>query len=263
MYVEINRHHDGDGDPKLTGASLDTAKAIQKAVWEQVATKLRDFDEHLMFASYNEPDASDMPTSIALHDLHQIFIDAVRSTGGKNTYRTLVLQAPSTSLDLANYFLPGNIPGMPNDPTPNKIMFEFHWYSPANFCILGGDASWGHEWRYWGAKFHSTDDTLHNSVAGVEEDYVQKNMQWAKKTYVDKGIPIFIGEYGVQYHASNCPNSADSLLSVISTAHFFAEVIREARLNGCSACLWAGMIDRRSLIFDKRQLDSMRSAAGY
>ena len=264
MYVEINRHHDGDNDPQLTGLQLDSAKAIQKAIWEQVATKLRDFDEHVMFASYNEPNATDLPTSIALHDLHQIFINAVRSTGGKNTYRTLVLQAPSTSLDLANYFVPGAIPGMPYDPTPNKLMLEFHWYSPANFCILGGDASWGNEWRYWGANFHSTDDLTHNSNASAEEGYVQTNMQWAKKNFVDKNIPILVGEFGVEYHASHCPTPADSILSLNSTAHFFAEIVRDARVNGCSSFLWAGVINRQTeTISDYQQLDSLRVGAGY
>ena len=103
----------GYGLHELTGAKLDTVKAIQKALWEQVATKLRDFDEHVMFASSNEPNANDLPTSTNFTDFHQIFINAVRSTGGKNAYRTLVLQAPSTSLDLINYFAPGAIPGLP------------------------------------------------------------------------------------------------------------------------------------------------------
>jgi len=264
MYVEINRHHDGNDDFHLTAEKLDSAKAVHKAIWEQVATKLRDFDEHVMFASYNEPNANDLPSSTVLYDLHQIFINAVRSTGGKNANRTLVLQAPNTSLDLMNYFAPGGIPGMPVDQVKDKLMFEFHWYAPANFCILGGDASWGKEWRYWGKNFHSTTDPTHNSAAGSEEDYVQSNMQWAKKNFVDKGIPVLIGEFGVEYHASHCPTPADSILSLTSTAHFFAEIVRTARVNGLSSFLWAGVINRGTETIDnKQQLDSLRVGAGY
>jgi len=264
MYVEINRHHDGNDDFHLTAEKLDSAKAVHKAIWEQVATKLRDFDEHVMFASYNEPNANDLPSSTVLYDLHQIFINAVRSTGGKNANRTLVLQAPNTSLDLMNYFAPGGIPGMPVDQVKDKLMFEFHWYAPANFCILGGDASWGKEWRYWGKNFHSTTDPTHNSAAGSEEDYVQSNMQWAKKNFVDKGIPVLIGEFGVEYHASHCPTPADSILSLTSTAHFFAEIVRSARVNGLSSFLWAGVINRGTETIDnKQQLDSLRVGAGY
>lgn len=264
MYVEINRHHDGNDDFYLTGAKLDSAKAIHKAVWEQVATTLRDFDEHVMFASLNEPNANDLASITVLHDFHQIFINAVRSTGGKNAYRTLVLQAPNTSLDLASYFAPGAIPGWPVDPTPDRLMLEVHYYTPANFCILSADASWGTERYYWGANLHSTTDVAHNSDAGTEESFVQSNMQWAKKNYVDKGIPVFIGEFGASYHADKAPNPADSILSRRSVAHFYAEVVRDARANGISPLLWAGVINRQTeTLEDKQQLDSLRKAAGY
>lgn len=274
MYVQINRHHDNAGykdddgngidDPKLSGAQLDTAKAIHKALWEQIATKLRDFDEHVMFASYNEPNATDLTSAIVLHDLHQIFIDAVRSTGGKNAYRALVLQAPNTSLDLMNYFSPDGIPGLPKDPAPNRLMLEFHWYSPPNFCILGADASWGKEWRYWGANLKSLTDPQHNSDPAYEEAYMERNMQWAKKSYVDKNIPVLVGEFGVEYHADNCPTPTDSILSLTSTAHFFGHLVRTARANGLSTFLWAGVINRQTETIDnKQQLDSLRKGAGY
>lgn len=274
MYVLINRHHDNAGykddtgngidDPKLSGAKLDTAKAMHKAIWEQVATTLRDFDEHVMFASYNEPVASDLTSSTILHDLHQVFINAVRSTGGKNAYRTLVLQAPSTSLDLMNYFAPGAIPGLPVDNVPNKLMLEFHYYSPANFCILGSDVSWGKEWRYWGANLKSTTDPEHNSNPDYEEAYMERNMKFAKENFVDKNIPVLVGEFGVEYHAKNCPTPADSILSLTSTAHFFGHMVRTARANGLSAFLWAGVINRQTETIDsKQQLDSLRSGAGY
>ncbi|MEP7377422.1 MAG: glycoside hydrolase family 5 protein, partial [Chitinophagaceae bacterium] len=265
MYVLLNDHHDGFMDCRATGAKLDTIKAIQKTIWEQVATKLRDFDEHVMFASSNEPDATDLTSSTNLHSFHQIFINAVRSTGGKNAYRTLVIQAPSTSLDLANYFGPDGLPGMPKDPVPDKLILEFHWYSPPNFCILGDDASWGKEWRYWGAKLHSLTDTLHNSNPDFEEAYMERNMQWAKKSFVDKNIPVLIGEFGVQYHADDLVGyPADSILSLTSTAHFFGHLVRTARANGLSAFLWAGVINRQTeTIEDHQQLDSLRKGAGY
>lgn len=265
MYVLLNDHHDGFMDCRATGAKLDTIKAIQKAIWEQVATKLRDFDERVMFASSNEPDANDLTSATNLHDFHQIFINAVRSTGGKNAYRTLVLQAPNTSLDLMNYFSPGAIPGLPKDPVANKLILEFHWYSPPNFCILGEDASWGKEWRYWGKNLKSLTDPEHNSNPDYEEAYMERNMQWAKKSFVDKNIPVLIGEFGVQYHADDLVgHPADSILSLTSTAHFFGHMVRTARANGLSAFLWAGVINRQTeTIEGKQQLDSLRNGAGF
>jgi hypothetical protein len=260
MYVEINRHHDGNDDFHLTGA-----KAIHKAIWEQVATTLRDFDEHVMFASFNEPNANDLPSSTVLYDFHQLFINVVRATGGKNAYRTLVLQTPNTSLDLANYFAPGGLPGLPKDYVSDRLMLEFHWYSPPNFCILGDDASWGKEWRYWGANFHSLTDPEHNSNPDAEEGYMERNMQWAKKSLVDKNIPVLIGEFGVEYHANDLVgHPADSILSLTSTAHFFGHMVRTARANKLSAFLWAGVINRQTeTIENKQQLDSLRKGAGF
>jgi aryl-phospho-beta-D-glucosidase BglC (GH1 family) len=266
MYVLVNRHHDG-GDCTLSGANLDSAKAQHKAVWEQVATVLRDFDEHVMFASLNEPGAATitLPAAKILYDYHQIFIDAVRATGGKNAYRTLVLQSPNTSLDLMNYFAPGGIPGMPKDPVPNKLMMEFHYYTPPTFCIINEDASWGKEARYWGKDLKSTTDAEHNSDPSTEEAYMEANMQWAKKNFVDKNIPVLIGEFGAAWHADDLVgHPADSLLSATSVAHFFGHTVRSARANGLSTFLWAGVINRQTeAIENKQQLDSLRSGAGY
>lgn len=264
MYVLLNRHHDGNDDFHLTGANLDTAKAVQKAIWEQVATKLRDYDEHVMFASYNEPVADDLVSSTVLRDLHEVFIKAVRSTGGKNAYRTLVIQAPNTSLDLANYYGPDGIPGMPKDQLPDKLILEFHWYSPPNFCLLTEDASWGNEWRFWGANFHSTSDPARNANPLYEEAWLDSTMSWSKKYYTSKNIPMLMGEFGVENHAVNIVgNPADSILSLNSRAHFFRVLVESARNNGVSPFLWAGVIDRHTLkISDQQALDSLRKGAG-
>lgn len=265
MVVEINRHHDGNDDFYLTGANLDSAKAIHKAVWEQVATTLRDFDENVLFGSLNEPVANDLPSTTVLRDFHQIFINAVRSTGGKNAYRTLVIQAPNTSLDLANYFAPTSVPGWLADPAPKRLMIEIHYYTPPNFCIIDQDASWGKEWRYWGKNLHSLTDLEHNSTSQYEEEYMEGQMKLAKKSFADKGIPVFIGEFGAAYHANDLVgNPVDSMLSRTSVAHFFGHTVRTARASGLSPFLWAGVINRQTeSIEDKQQLDSLRKGAGY
>lgn len=265
MYVLLNDHWDGGWlDCTATGAVQDTIKAKQKAFWEQIATAMRDFDEHLMFASSNEPNASDLATSTALKSYHQIFINAVRSTGGKNAYRTLVIQAPSTSVDLANYFF--GVPGMPTDAASNKLVMEVHWYSPANFCLLTSDASWGKEWRYWGANYHSTDDLERNANPGTEEGYVDSTLSFVSKNYIKNGIPFLIGEFDAENHSGNIKgNPTDSILSVNSRAHFYKYLVQQARANGIPAFLWAGGIYNRgnNTISDQQALDSLRSGAGF
>lgn len=263
MYVVLNCHWDGGWlDCTATGAKLDTVKAKQRAFWEQIATKMRDFDEHLMLASANEPNATDLPTATVLENYHQIFINAVRSTGGKNAFRTLVIQAPSTSIDLADYFTV--LPGMPVDKVPNKLIVEVHWYLPANFCLLTSDASWGPEWRYWGANYHSTDDLARNANSATEEPYMDSSLSRVNKRFIKNNIPFLIGEFGVENHAVNIiGNPTDSLLSLNSRAHFFRYLVQQARTNGIPSFLWAGVFDRaNNQVDDQQALDSLRAGAG-
>jgi endoglucanase len=74
----------------------DSVNAMQKAIWEQIATTMRDFDEHLIFAGANEPPADNAGQMAILNGYHETFIKAVRSTGGKNSSRVLVVQGPRT-----------------------------------------------------------------------------------------------------------------------------------------------------------------------
>jgi len=273
MYVIINIHYDGGWlDCTATGAKQDTIDAKQKAYWEQIATTMRGFDEHLMFASANEPNATDVPTSITLMRYHQTFINAVRSTGGKNTYRTLIIQAPSTSIDLANEYLnTGNVykaVPIPTDPTLNKMMIEFHYYNPSNFCILSGDASWGKEWYFWGGNFHTKNPLFldRNSTPSTEEHYVDSILNSVKVNFASKGIPLVMGEFDVQYHAGKLTGyPQDSTMSVNSGRHFYSYITKQAKANGVLPFLWASGIFNRSTntIGDKPALDSLKKGGGF
>lgn len=274
MYVMLNIHWDGgwlENNCNATGAKQDSIDAKQKALWEQIATTMRDFDEHLMFASANEPNASDAVTTNTLMRYHQTFINAVRSTGGKNSYRTLVIQAPSTNIELANQFLsPVNVykyANFPIDPTPNKMMLEVHYYAPPNFAILNADASWGKEWYFWGAGFHTKNPLFldRNSTAATEEGYVNSVFRSLKVNFVDKGIPVVLGEYDAGDHADKLIGyPADSLLSVNSKMHFYRYVTQQANVNGVRPFLWASNIFNRTnnTIRNQRALDSLKKGAG-
>lgn len=271
MYVMVNDHvNDGWLDCTATGAKQDSINAKQKAFWEQIATTLRDFDEHLMFASANEPNATDAPTTNTLMRYHQTFINAVRSTGGKNSYRSLIIQAPSTSIDLANQFLkPGNVYKAVTaltDKVPNKMIIEFHYYTPSTFCILSADASWGKEAYFWGKNFHTTNPLfLDRNSTSNEEAYVDSIFKTAKANFISKGIPMIMGEFGTGYHADKLKGyKTDSLLSINSQMHFYSYVTQHAKANGVQPFIWGSdAIDRQTnTIMDQRTLDSLKKGAG-
>jgi len=267
IYAVINIHWDGGWlDCNATGAKLDSIKAKQKAYWEQIATTMRDFDEHLLFASANEPFSETsnfsftLPTITNLYDFHQIFIDAVRSTGGKNAYRNLVIQAPVTSGDLANYFAPGSLPGMPSDNVANKLVLEFHYYSPYNFCLNDDLAT---QWYYWGANFHSTTDLARNATSDTEETYVDAVFSRLQKEFASNGIPVLVGEMGA-FSGGNAGLTGNALtLHLASRGHWYSYVAHSALKHGALPFIWdtGEMFSRTTgAVQNKQILDSLKYA---
>ena len=252
LYVVLNIHWDGGWlDAHINTRDQASVNAKQKAFWEQIATKLRDFDEHVMFASANEPPAEDATQMNVLLSYHQTFINAVRSTGGRNTYRVLVVQGPSTDIDKTDALMNT----LPTDPTPNRMMTEVHFYSPYQFCLMSADESWGNMFYYWGQNNHSTIEPSRNATWG-EEDYVIAEFQKMKTKFADKGIPIILGEYGA-YRRSTPLDTEKHQASVDRWAMF---VTQQAIANGLEPFWWdtGGLINRsNNTVSDQRTLDAL------
>jgi len=246
MYVLLNIHWDGGWlEQNCTTAKKDSVNAMQKAFWEQIATTMRDFDEHLMFASANEPNTNNDPTKMnVLFTYHQTFVDAVRSTGGRNFYRVLVVQGQS---DLMNTF--------PTDQTPHRIMFEEHCYTPYQFTALSDDASWGKMFYYWGAGHHSAIEPDRNATWG-EEAELSINFQMYKTKFVDNGIPVILGEYGAYRRTT----PKDSVTHNDAIDYWITFVTKQAITNGVKPFYWdtGGALDRRkNTMLDQRTIDAI------
>lgn len=258
MYVIINIHWDGgwlENNCTVDKQLVNNAK--QKAFWEQIAVTLRGFDEHLLFASANEPNVKDATQMAVLLSYHQTFIDAVRSTGGKNAYRVLVVQGPSTDITLTNTLMTQ----LPTDKVPNKMMAEVHYYTPWNFCGMTKDETWGNQFYYWGAPNHSTTDTAHNPTWG-EEATVDANFALMKKQFVDKGIPVVVGEFGA-ITRSNLTGDALKL-HLASRAFYFKYVVKKSIANGLLPFFWdtGELINRNSYtVTDQLSLDGLIQGA--
>ncbi|MEO8534771.1 MAG: cellulase family glycosylhydrolase [Flavobacterium sp.] len=232
MYVVVNIHWDGGWlENNITEAKKEENNAKQKAFWEQIATHLRGFDEHLLFASANEPAVEDAAQMAVLTSYHQTFIDAVRSTGGKNAYRTLVVQGPTTDIEKTNKLMTV----LPTDKIASRMMVEVHYYSPWNFAGLTKDESWGKMFYYWGTGFHSATNTERNPTWGEEAD-LEKNFKLMKTQFVDKGIPVLLGEFGAIRRTSL--TGAALTLHLNSRAYYLKTVVKQARANGLLPFYW-------------------------
>jgi aryl-phospho-beta-D-glucosidase BglC (GH1 family) len=256
MYVLLNIHWDGGWlENNISKAKQDSVCAKQKALWEQIATAMRDFDEHLMFASANEPNADDAVETDILKQYHQTFINAVRSTGGRNSYRVLVLQGPSTSMTLTSELMYK----LPVDKVPNRLMVEIHNYTPSQFCFGPKDETWGKMIYYWGKGHHSTIEPDRNATYGEEDDHIAQ-FKKVKEAFVDKGIPVLMGEYGAYRRDNNKDVPKDLATHNDAVDYWITFVTQQARANGIIPFWWdtGGAIDRANLVVkDQRTINAI------
>ena len=265
LYVLLNIHWDGGWlDGNINAGKQVSVNAKQQAFWEQIATKMRDFDEHLMFASANEPPVDDATQMSILLSYHQTFIDAVRATGGKNTYRVLVVQGPATDIDKTTTLMNT----LPTDPTPKRMMAEVHFYGPWQFCGLTSDATWGSMWYYWGQGYQSTTDASRNATWG-DEAYVVAEFQKMKTKFIDKGIPVVLGEYGAIRRTTLTGNALT--LHLAARAYWDKYITQQAKANGLLPFYWDegslgnngfGIMNRQNnTVGDQQALDALIQGA--
>jgi endoglucanase len=260
MYVLLNIHWDGGWlDEHINTEKQDSINAKQKAYWEQIATAMRDFDEHLMFASANEPPVENAVQMNVLTSYHQTFIDAVRSTGGKNSYRVLVIQGPSTDIT-KTYDL---MHTLPVDKVNDRLMVEIHNYTPFQFTLMNGDADWGKMFYYWGTNYHSSSQPERNATWGEENAQIE-SFQQMKRKFVDKGIPVIMGEYGAYRRDGSNHVPADLEMHNNAVDHWTTFVTKQAIAHGVIPFWWdtGGALDRKNLIVkDQRTIDALNAAA--
>ncbi len=238
LYVILNDHWDGgwleNSFNRTDSATVTLNSARLRKVWTQIATEFRDYDHHLLFAGLNEPNNNDNSVfqnkaSIdALITYEQTFIDAVRSTGGNNASRVLVLQGPSTDIDIT--WKSYDVERL-HDTASGALMVEVHYYTPWQFCGLEEDASWGNKWYYWGVGNHNPAAPERNCTY-AEEDFLAGQFAKLQAKFVSRGYPVIIGEYGTQWRMTG-----DSLHNA-SVRAFHRAVNRSAVSNGCVPFVW-------------------------
>ena len=232
MYVILNMHWDkGWLENRVNKANQNIVNKRHRLYWTQIANYFKDYDERLLFAGANEPNAHDSASMSVLLTYHQTFIDAVRATGGNNSSRTLVIQGPSTDIDETNKLMNT----IPVDKITDRLIAEIHYYTPYEFCLLNKDADWGKMFYYWGKDHHSKTDTIRNATWGEEND-VENNFGKMKARFVDKGIPVIIGEFAAG-NRKLCPPS-DQALNNASVDYYYKYVVKSAVSKGLIPVCW-------------------------
>ncbi|MCD8263088.1 MAG: cellulase family glycosylhydrolase [Tannerellaceae bacterium] len=225
MYAIINIHWDGGWlEEHPFYSHQEEVNKKQKALWEQIAVYFRDYDEHLLFAGTNEVHADyNAPTTEYIkvqHSYNQTFVDAVRATGGRNAWRNLIIQAYNTNITYAAQYLQ-----MPTDEVTGRLMAEVHYYDPYEFCLDESDSVY-----LWGENYSGA-----NKANWGNEDWVDNMFGLMKTHFVDKGIPVVIGEYGAILRA----NLASGREEHIEARHYYLNYVTQAALkNGMVPVYW-------------------------
>jgi hypothetical protein len=228
MYVVMNDHWDGGWlDSNLTTNVDPTVNAKMNAYWTQIATTFAGYDNHLLFAAANEPPSHSPAEVNTLMVYYQTFVNAVRGVGGNNTNRWLVLQGSGDTSWLNS---------LPTDSTPNRLMVEYHCYTPFQFTQLSSDASWGNMQYFWGPAYHYSGDPTRNAVA-PEEGYIDSGFQQLTDQYVSRGIPVMVGEF--QAAGKSFLTGTEATYNSASAYYWNKYLVDSAHVHGLSPFYWS------------------------
>jgi lysophospholipase L1-like esterase len=230
MYVMINDHWDDGWLQSNIGTTVDPiVNAKVKAYWTQIATTFAGYDNHLLFAACNEPNVNNPAEMVTLMFYYQTFINAVRAVGGDNTNRWLVLQGGGDTTWLNS---------LPTDTVSNRLMVEYHCYSPFQFTQLQGDASWGAMQYFWGPAYHYSGDPSHD-CGTPEEGAIDAGFQQLVDQYVSKGIPVMIGEFQAAGKQVLSTNATEANWNSLSCYYWNKYVVDSAHAHGMSPFYWS------------------------
>jgi len=204
MYCLLNVHHDTGGHKaawiRADESNYQKNHERYENLWRQIANEFKDYDERLLFESYNEMldiwgswgraawGHDDQMASVytALNNYAQSFVKTVRSTGGNNKKRNLVINTYATGDDTGKGY-PLTELQLPDDETEGHFAIQIHYYPDTNT---------------------------------LTEKKIDESIEKWDKGAKSKGAPLIIGEWGFLLE----PVTDESLYkNLLSLSRYFVE----------------------------------------
>lgn len=239
LYVLLNVHHDS-WQWVMDMPTRHTAVLNRfTATWEQIAEEFRDAPQEVLFESINEPffenSSGDAQNAALLHELNSVFHGLVRDSGGGNANRPLVLPTLHTSPEQARLDELVETFDELNDPA---LIATVHYYG------------------YWPFSVNVAGHTRFDATAEAD---LSGTFARLRDTFVDQGIPVILGEYGLL--------GFDRDTGVVQQGEklkFFESFGSHARAAGVTTMLWDNgqHLDRTALTWRDTALFD-RIAAGW
>lgn len=218
MYVILNIHWDGGWFENFPTDKNNCMYKYER-IWTQICATFKNYGDHLMFESFNEEgnwsnvwniysgtSGSGKNTAYSLlNEINQKFVNVVRSSGGNNYKRHLLIAGYNTDIQLTC----DSLFKMPTDSS-NRLAVSIHYYTPSTFAILEKDESWGKMRTDWG------------SAADYAE--LNSNMDLLKTRFIDKGIPVIMGEFGITATNNKSSDTIRLYLSSVCKAAYSRQI---------------------------------------
>lgn len=209
LFVILNVHHDDYLWLTPISDQLESDQAILTKIWQQISAEFQAYDHRLIFEGMNEPrvvgsaeewTGGTQESQDVINQLFQAFVDTVRASGGLNADRILIVTSYAQSIEK-------NAVSAVEVPDDDHIVVSIHSYAPWDFCgDDSDDADWG------------TD---------ADQAELDANFQYLEDTFVSKGIPVLIDEFG----AVNKDNTADRVA-------WYSYYISSAKSHGIKCFVW-------------------------
>ncbi|MDR0494173.1 MAG: glycoside hydrolase family 5 protein [Treponema sp.] len=183
MYVILNTHHDEEIFKFKDADTKESLKAFAR-IWEQIAGNFKNYNEKLIFEGLNEPRTKgsvkewqggtpEEHNNLNAH--YQVFVNTVRASGGNNDKRFLLVNTYAASGEAVAQ----NALIIPQDTAQNKIIASYHAYAPYDFALNTN------------SPINTWDKNKSSDTSPITTPINQ-----AYSTFVSKGIPVIIGEFG-------------------------------------------------------------------
>lgn len=235
---------DGSKVKVVDQETRDAAWVRYEKYWTQIAERFKGYSDHLIFEGANEELGNRLNDTIVTegpykgyakpgeasadtqtcsgnlkesecyamtNQINQKFVDIIRSSGGNNANRFLLI--PGYNTDISDTCDKKDADGnymyqMPKDTEENgnnKLFLSVHWYNPTNFALDGGSGEYTEEDR-----------------AAVPEYFAKL------KRFTDEGYAVIIGECAV-CEPSNV---------VGGVIQWYTDVFTEAKNYHAVPCIW-------------------------
>ncbi|MCR4990530.1 MAG: cellulase family glycosylhydrolase [Lachnospiraceae bacterium] len=240
MYVILNTHHETGWlipTDKMIGDSYDKYRDI----WFQIAYYFKDYGDHLIFEGLNEPrdeggekewEGGTAENRRIISELLDIFVETVRSTGGNNEQRLLLITSEAAC------FMDSALKDV-KVPDDKYVGVSIHAYTPYDFTF-------NHDGDY--------DDWDGSHKSDIQWTFSQIN-----KYFLNKGIPVVMTEFGAERKGSATDNNDKEVVKWMRDYMTFASkykvpvVIWDNNLvNGNGERF--GLLNRRTLTWDREEI---------